>query len=208
LLIEIAQPKAAEMYYNICAKIDNHNRDRSDTLQLEKKYETNDWSLRVNFSILAMIIVDTWKVYSKLTFNINEEGKRINKETQKQFYGRLAAELIDNKEGAIVTRERPSGVAGLQQAIERGTGRPTSGIGPRITPTKKRRKKADGSISNSCWQGYCVVCSSKTTHVCSVCNDDPDVDKEVFVCNTKRRQNLAMCFHEHLRSAHGHDDED
>jgi Transposase IS4 len=105
LHIEIPQPTAAEMYYNICAKIDNHNRDRSDTLQLEQKFETNDWSMRVNFSIFAMIVVDTWKVYSKLSFNINEEGKRINKESQKQFYGRLAAELIDNREGAIVTRD-------------------------------------------------------------------------------------------------------
>jgi hypothetical protein len=44
--IEIPQPKAAELYYSCCAKIDNHNRDHWDTLQLEQKYKTNNWSKR------------------------------------------------------------------------------------------------------------------------------------------------------------------
>jgi hypothetical protein len=48
-------------------------------------------------AVFAMIAVDCWKFYSKFSFYVNNEGKRINKETQKQFYGRLAAELIDKK---------------------------------------------------------------------------------------------------------------
>jgi hypothetical protein len=204
VLIEIPQPRAAEMYYSTCARIDQHNRDRTDTLQLDRKYETNDWSMRVNLTIFGMIIVDCWKIYSKLTFDIDDEGKRINNETQKQFYGRLAAELIDNQEGMAVgsaTRVRQS-EENLSPAIEKETGRPTSGIGPRITPTKKKRKNVDGTTSNSCWQGYCVVCHQKTTHVCSVCNDDTMVENEVFVCNTKRRARVSMCFHDHLRTQH------
>ena len=38
----INQPKAAEMYYNTCGKIDHHNRRRNDTLRLERKVETNN----------------------------------------------------------------------------------------------------------------------------------------------------------------------
>jgi hypothetical protein len=161
--------------------------------------------MRVNLTILAMILVDTWKVYSKLVFPVDDEGNRINKETQKQFYGRLAAELIENTEGVMTTRDRPP-VAVLSPGIERATGRPTSGIGPRITPTKKKRKNKDGTTSNSGWQGYCVVCHSKTTHVCLECNDDRTMNKEVFICNTKRREKYAMCFHDHMKKVHGHEE--
>ena len=32
----IKQPKAAEIYYSTCGKIDQHNQQRHDTLKLEK----------------------------------------------------------------------------------------------------------------------------------------------------------------------------
>ncbi len=34
--LTIAQPRAAEVYYSACTKIDQHNRDRQDTLMLER----------------------------------------------------------------------------------------------------------------------------------------------------------------------------
>jgi hypothetical protein len=57
------QPVAADMYYSCCTKVDHHNRDRSDTLQLKRKYKMKDWATRVNMTIWAMIIADCWKVY-------------------------------------------------------------------------------------------------------------------------------------------------
>ena len=65
--LTIAQPKATEVYYETCSAIDRHNRSRHDNLSLEKKFETKDWSMRVNLSILGMIIVDTANAYRKLT---------------------------------------------------------------------------------------------------------------------------------------------
>ena len=56
----IPQPKAAEVYYNSCAAIDQHNRCRQDDLILETKFVTHNWSRRVNISLLAMCIVDSW----------------------------------------------------------------------------------------------------------------------------------------------------
>ena len=32
----VPQPKACELYYNTCGSIDQHNRHRQDTLQMEK----------------------------------------------------------------------------------------------------------------------------------------------------------------------------
>jgi hypothetical protein len=57
-----------------------------------EKIETKDWSMRVNLSIFAMIIVDTWLVYSAFK-NEFKEGAAGN---QKDFYSMLSEELIDN----------------------------------------------------------------------------------------------------------------
>jgi Transposase IS4 len=92
--LTIAQPKAAETYYSACGKIDQHNRDRQDTLMIERKLKTHDWSTRVNFSLLSICFVDAWRVYSRMTFG--ETNEDCNRETQKEFYGHLSAELIDN----------------------------------------------------------------------------------------------------------------
>ena len=44
--------------------IDRHNRCRQVDLRLETTYGTHDWSMRLNLSILGMIIVDSWLVYA------------------------------------------------------------------------------------------------------------------------------------------------
>ena len=56
----IPQPKAAEVYYNSCAAINQHNRCRQDDLMLETKSVTHDWSRRVNMLLLGISIVDAW----------------------------------------------------------------------------------------------------------------------------------------------------
>jgi hypothetical protein len=81
LLIEIPQPVASKVYYLTCAKVDNHNRDWCNTLQLEQKLKTTSWSMRVNMTIFGMIVVDCWKVYAKLHFNADEIGNKIAKNT-------------------------------------------------------------------------------------------------------------------------------
>ncbi len=57
---------------------------------LERKLVTNDWLRRVNLSILAVIPVDSWCVYSKMTFPDDCAGL---KEIQKEFYGHLAVDI-------------------------------------------------------------------------------------------------------------------
>ena len=83
------------MYYNTCGQIDHQNRRRHDTLMLERKVETNNWSKQVNQSILGMIVVDTFLCYNQLVDESEKEGN---------FYLRLAEELIDNKYDSIQFR--------------------------------------------------------------------------------------------------------
>jgi hypothetical protein len=70
----VPQPKLAEIYYSCCAMIDRHNRYRQDDLMLEKKLGTMDWLMRVNTSILGMIIADTWLAYNGCTRTMNNYG--------------------------------------------------------------------------------------------------------------------------------------
>ena len=65
----VPQPQVAELYYKCCGMIDQHNRDRQDTLCLEHKVLTKDWSMRVNLSIVAMIMVDCWRVWRLITLS-------------------------------------------------------------------------------------------------------------------------------------------
>ena len=63
---------------------------------MERKVETNDWSKRVNLSILGMIIVDSYLVYSKLVNGFENESN---------YYVWLAEELIENRySSSVATR--------------------------------------------------------------------------------------------------------
>lgn len=184
----VPQPKAAEIYYSACGKIDQHNRDRVDTLQIDRKIEVKDWSKRVNLTILSMIIVDTWKVYRRLTYA--DEAS----ETQKQFYSRLMTEMIyNNYDQGYPTRTNIASTedhsSPAQNAIHVRTGAPKAGISVHITPTKRM----NGSHRI---QRYCVECGRKTTDECSECADN---DQHSSICHSNTER---LCFANHIQSVH------
>jgi Transposase IS4 len=194
--VAVPQPRAAEMYYSCCAKIDQHNRDRQDTLMLERKLKTKDWSVRVNMTILGMIFVDTWKVWQQFTYANNEAI-----ETQKTFYGTLAAEMIDNTYDKVAVgrnKRQRDDVERISPAVCRTTGAPRAGVSIHLTPTKKQRKKRDGTLTVQCKQGYCCICGKKTTHECSACEQKND-NKSGWCCHSKTGR---QCFPEHIQRAH------
>jgi hypothetical protein len=201
LRLEIPQPNCSAIYYNTCAKIDNHNRDRSDTLRLEKKFATKDWATRVNHAVFGMVLVDCWKMYANLTYPLDESGKLNIEETQKDFYGNLATELIDNNEDGRSTRS--SGVqpnVAVASAVDTATGLPVSGIGPHLTPTRHKRKLHGRVQSKQKKQGRCRVCpKGVSTMVCSVCKAEGN---EVFICNTDENSGFRMCFAQHMEEYH------
>ena len=200
--LTVSQPKAAEIYYNSCGKIDQHNRDRQDTLSIERKLKTHDWSTRVNLSLLSMCFVDTWRVYSRITFG-DTDGEGGPRETQKEFYSLLAEELIDNTYDYIGGQRRrvatPPAGAVDNAAIDQRTGAPRSGTDVHLTPTKRKRKNQMGQPTRNSFQGRCSICQQKTIYQCSKCKDEQD-DKDVgWLCHTA---SLRMCFPQHLCKVH------
>jgi hypothetical protein len=201
--LTVPQPKAAEVYYMVCSKIDQHNRDRQDTLMIERKLQTHDWSTRVNLSLLSIILVDTWRAYSQLTFPVNTYGELQKCESQKEFDGNLAAELIDNSFDSIGMRNRVdefhSDIAEIDSVIDKQSGLPHFGTATHLTPTKRKRKRKDGTNTTYTFQGRCRVCSFKTMLQCSICKDNPDSQNEGWLCSTKQGK---MCFPNHLAMCH------
>ena len=195
--ITIPQPQAAEVYYKVCGKIDNHNRDRQATLGLERKLKTHDWSKRVNLTILSMCMVDAWKVWSLMT--VNELNNPI--ETQKEFYAHLAAELIDNNYDGI-NRRNQSGESTSEAATiirDANTGEIRRGVGIHLAKAKRRRI-TNGICTKHVYQGRCNECKRmKTSFICSACEDDPDKTKDVFICQP---EGGMTCWEDHIAKYH------
>jgi hypothetical protein len=90
-------------------------------------------------SIFAVIVVDCWKVYSKLTFTPENN----NCEVQNEFYSHLAAEMIDNSyDSGVISNRRVQ--ASPNMDIEspvfcRRTGEPRCGLSAHLTPTKRKK---------------------------------------------------------------------
>jgi hypothetical protein len=179
--LEVPQPKFAEIYYSAASAIDRHNRCRQDDLMLERKIRTHDWSFRVNLSLLGICAVDAWLLYS----NGRGDYPHIN---QREFYERLAQELIDNSFDSLRTRERPSDSENVSPNL------PTEREA-HLTPTKKKRK-VDGRETCFLQQGRCKMCGSKTTQICSGCITNHDV---VWLCASKKN---CLCFAGHFSREH------
>jgi hypothetical protein len=194
--INIRQPIAAEEYYKCCGKIDQHNRDRQDTLQFERKIGTKDWSMRVNLGLVAMCIVDSWKVWSKMT---QRNGEPI--ETQKEFYSKLCTELIDNQFDTVGRRSnvaRSDSSVAASVLIDPETNLPRSGVGIHLTPTSNKRKRL-GSDTNHRLQRRCNICGRKTSFQCSQCKDTSSDGNCGFLCHTTTGR---TCFLAHVDQNH------
>lgn len=121
----IPQPKAAEIYYDVCGAIDRHKRCRQDDLMLERKLGTVDWSMRVNTTTFAICVVDSWLAYKGC------KGTQ-SAMTQSWFYLVFSEQLIDNTIDRINLRRRTP-MPDESQAMTGGV--PRSDVALHLTPT-------------------------------------------------------------------------
>ena len=165
------------------SQINRHNRCRQDDLKLEKKFRVKEWSQRVNTSLFAMYVVDSWLLYK------GNRGSR-GAMSPNDFYSTLAEELVDNT--YMIPRTRSRTIASFTTDIT------ASGIGPHLTPTSRKRKRADGFVTNQCFQGFCRSCKKlKTKYTYSECTRTHGMD--FWVCHSATGRN---CFKQHLTGYH------
>jgi hypothetical protein len=197
--IVVPQPTVCEAYYKTCGAIDQHNRHCVDTLSINKKVKTKDWAKRVNFTILSMIMVDCWQIWSKITTTSDGEAQ----EVQKEFYSHLATELIKNTfdERAGSSRRQSTAGSPLSGLFNSETMEPRAGEGIHLTPTKRKRVDSGGNETKWAAQGRCMSCKVKlTTWQCSKCVDGgSSVKRSGWVCHTSKGR---ICFATHVQECH------
>lgn len=183
IITETQQPMIAETYYATASQVDRHNRCRQDDLKLEKKFQVKEWSQRVNTTLFAICVVDSWLLYK------GNQGSRSTMSSNR-FYSLLAEALVDNTYMVPGTRSTTHRSVTTDVTV--------SGIGPHLTPTSRKRKKVDGTITNQFFQGFCRICKiSKTKYACSACSRIEN--KDHWICHSSTGRS---CFKAHLDSTH------
>eukprot|EP00977_Amphora_coffeiformis_P024489 scaffold16003_cov149-Amphora_coffeaeformis.AAC.5 len=136
--LSIRQPQASKIYYDNCGRIDQHNRIRQADLKVERKYGTNDWSLRVNLSLFSICVVDSYLLWN---------GTTGVKESLHDFFSALAEELIDY---GHVTRAQLKAIDDIATpALKRTHNSVAAGVGPHITPLKISRVRVMRLLSRA-----------------------------------------------------------
>jgi hypothetical protein len=191
-LIRIARPQLVEIYYNGCGKIDEHNRHRQDSLNLEKKVQTMEWSNRANHTIFGMIVVDAFNLA------VGCQGKLRHLGGFRFFLEELITDLIDNDYDKRVLRKRKEAAVAKEAALA-GVGVAALDTSRHLTaPTPTKRRKSNNPSHRL--QGACMVCKKPTTHVCRACQcfKSGDKDKQYWICNRTGKE----CMGKHLLDSH------
>ena len=128
-------PRSTDLYFYASSKIDQHNRIRANKCAIDKAVGTNDWSRRVNFSILSMIFTNTWQLY-KAT-----RGSRCTL-TSKEFFELLAQELINTP---VDESQDNKGTATRQQTAVKRKSKELFAHGISQIPCPKKKKNGTHS---------------------------------------------------------------
>ena len=99
--------------------------------------------------------------------------------------------MIDNTFDKICTRSCVTPESASQAGV--------SGIGPHLTPTSRKRKRSDGTVTNAFMQGKCYICKNgtKSKYTCSECSKERG--SEYWICHSSTGRN---CFVQHLYATH------
>ena len=109
-------------------------------------------------------MTDCWRVYDQLT------PGAINSEVQKEFYAKLAIEIIDSNYDTVrsATKQKlksnsTKGSDNNMPNVNLVTGQPRCGMSAHLTPTIQRLCDKGCNVLSYSLQGRCRICQMKTT---------------------------------------------
>jgi hypothetical protein len=164
-------------YFKYCDVVDCHNRSRQDTLNIEKKFEVKTWDMRVNSTLIGILVVDAYRLYCGAETVSTNGDKRLDGggnviKTQKDFVSRLTEELL-------VFGKLTRGECTHQSPASRsyGSPEPRMVVLPKTTPKKRKRTANVDEDPDELpakrkmvrKQLRCKMCSRKATMRCSNC---------------------------------------
>jgi len=190
--VHIRQPRACEIYYSGCSAIDRHNRCRQAGLQIEKKIKVLSYDKRVNTSMFGMIVVDALNLFKGVS-----QGSTVPRPTnEREFFSRLAEQLIDNTFDTRDLRHRKSRSEAARESASHSHTIPSSQQLIGTTPTKRHKKNHPKHLL----QGRCLVCRSLSTHVCRECqrNLGTTAQHQAWICCSAGK----VCMGRHIMVHH------
>lgn len=185
VMITVKQPKAVEGYYEGAGVIDGMNRTRAAELRLDRNFGTKDWSKRFNLGIWGMIVCDAFALFQQVVAGPNRAS------CPREFFCKLADELINNKEGVRATRSQAA-----RKDDEAAEKNPTLRSTLRFKTGGKRHD-----------QGKCKIkgCTSQSTLVCDACTHGTDkTQPQTWICNPFGTT-PKDCWKKHMKEVHGID---
>lgn len=190
--VVVAQPEACYLYYGGCGKIDQHNRYRQASLAMERKLLTTQWNHRVNMSLFAINIVDS--------FLLAQGCQDHHYSRSSIFFCKLAEELIENTYEIRALRKRTDRAAFNAAVASRPNPDfvlPATHQLASATPTKRHKLNCPKHLA----QGRCMVCKTgQATTVCRECQlQQPDPKKKQHWICSKAGQ---ACMGKHILEAH------
>ena len=183
-------------YYKYNDQVDRHNRYRSE-VGLEKAFFVKEWTFRINLSLLAMIVVDTYLLYLK-TRPANMNPKNVH--DCSSFTELLAGELIDNNyDGKNLRSKKRS--ASSAHFVDLTKPHPKEGI-TTYDPMEKRKAFKKNKITGvkeeyleSNRRVCCVKgCSRKSKYKCTECHR--------YVCDNIAKGKTIRCITQHIEEKH------
>ena len=112
--------------------------------------------------------------------------------SQSDFCARFSEELIDNNFDGVSIRERRRDDIEITPPL-------MNGVGAHRTPSTRKRKRADGSVTNASLQGRSKVCKNgtKSKYVCSGCRNEGS--SNMWLCHSDTGRD---CLGKHLSDVH------
>jgi hypothetical protein len=196
LELEIPQTAMTKTYYDVCGAIDQINRQRQDDLEFEHWLRFKTWNKRVGSSIHGMVIVDA------LNFQQIMAGEGCDEDPD-TWYCTLAEQLIENNVDEVA-----SGMITRSMQHDRPVARVENSAAaavPLPVPSQKKKRSADGELTNRVSQRQCNICKTKCTNTCSICSQERmpngSYSYEAFhICPPGK----GDCWVSHVRNMHPH----
>jgi hypothetical protein len=155
---------------------------------MRTKFQVKEWSFRVKSSLLAMIVVDSWLVYS----GANGERRSMS---QGEYYESLAVALIENSWDGASLRVRQ---CADRESLRIST--PRSGISAHLVATKRKRKNKNGDTLPYALFGNCSSCKRKKSRfLSSTCEEQDGIMFKMFLCHGSTGRS---CFESHVSEFH------
>jgi hypothetical protein len=130
-------------------------------LEFERWLRTKVWYKRVGSSIHGFVIVDAVNLHQIMA----GEGCDDDPDT---WYCNLPEQLIDNNvdevANGMITRSRLNPPVAQDEISLNAI--------PLPVPSQKKKRKADGTLTNRISQRECKICKTKCTNTCSICSEE------------------------------------